>query len=41
MGFTILNINASRIGKKEKLIDLLALINGKVPQWYVFRKLTS
>ena len=27
MGFTILNINASRIGKREKLIDLLALIN--------------
>ena len=27
MGLTILNINASRIGKREKLNDLLAIIN--------------
>ena len=27
MGLTILNINASRIGKKEKLNDVLAMIN--------------
>ena len=31
MGFTILNINASRIGKKEKLIDVLTLINSYSP----------
>ena len=27
MGLTILNINASRVGKREKLNDLLAIIN--------------
>ena len=31
MGLTILNINASRIGKREKLNDLLAIINAYSP----------